>query len=138
MFQKIQIRRSRRPRILLTGDLYVKNNDAFNQNIVRRIEELGRGSHADVQHGIFSLQPGGRPLRKEQSFTELATYYVTKRSWKIGKNFTCSRCSPICRYQRALLGGLVQTAYREVSTWPYTGKPQSRFREPCAWHAPVR
>lgn len=85
LFGDIKINRAQRPRVLITGDLYVKNNDAFNQNVVHRIEELG--GEALLSSTIEYFHYGLELVRyeKEQNLTQLATYYVTKKvleSWE--------------------------------------------------------
>lgn len=95
MFQKIRIRRTPRPRILLTGDLYVKNNDAFNQNVVHRIEELGgevlQTSSMEYFHYSLEVDRYG----KEQSFTEMATYYVSKKVLENWEEFYYQPIQPL-------------------------------------------
>jgi predicted CoA-substrate-specific enzyme activase len=85
LFGDIKVKRDKRPRVLITGDLYVRNNDAFNQNVVQRIEELGGeaflSSIIEYSHYALELVHYG----KEQNLTQLATYYVTKKileSWE--------------------------------------------------------
>jgi predicted nucleotide-binding protein (sugar kinase/HSP70/actin superfamily) len=92
MFREIQIRKTPRPRVLILGDLYVKNNDAFNQNVVRRIEELGGevvGSSI-MEYFHYSLELGR--YEGEQNLTQMATDYVLK---KILENLENSYSRPI-------------------------------------------
>jgi len=41
LFKVIKIKKTKRPKVALLGDLYVRDNDIMNQNLVRVIEEAG-------------------------------------------------------------------------------------------------
>lgn len=41
MFKKIEIEKNERPQVALFGDIYVRDNDVMNQNIIHAIEEYG-------------------------------------------------------------------------------------------------
>ena len=43
-FEAIDIYRERKPKVAIFGDLYVRDNDVMNQNLIRFIEKPQRGS----------------------------------------------------------------------------------------------
>lgn len=78
LLSQVKLQRHHRPRVLVTGDLYVKNNDAFNQDIVRQIEQLGGEVILTTQ--IEYMHYGLELARhKDPSLTQIAGYYVTKK-----------------------------------------------------------
>ena len=84
-FSGIPIQLVYRPKILVTGDLYVKNNDSFNQNIVRRIEELGGEAitSSTIEYFHYGLELDR--YEGDANFKQMATYYVLKKileSWE--------------------------------------------------------
>lgn len=79
ILSQIKLAVHRRPRLLVTGDMYVKNNDAFNQNIVEQIEQLGGEVilTTEVEYVHYGLELARH--NQDSSFTQIAGYYVTKK-----------------------------------------------------------
>jgi predicted nucleotide-binding protein (sugar kinase/HSP70/actin superfamily) len=79
LFKKIATKRKKRPQVLMIGDLYVKNNEAFNQNIIQRVEEMGGEV---VSSSVMEYVHYGMEIKRygaEQHFKQMATYYVFKK-----------------------------------------------------------
>lgn len=87
MFSAIPVNKKVRPRILITGDVYVKNNDAFNQNIVRKIEELGGEAILSTSIEYFHYGIELDRYRNESNFTQMAGYYIFNKILENSEQF---------------------------------------------------
>ncbi len=79
IFDQVKLNKHHRPKVLITGDMYVKNNDAFNQNIVQQIEQLGGEVVLSTEMEYFHYSLELTRQESEASLTQMATYYVVKK-----------------------------------------------------------
>lgn len=87
LFSSIPVQRKDRPRILITGDVYVKNNDAFNQNIVRKIEELGGEAFLSTSIEYFHYGLELDRYKNESNLTQMAGYYIFNKILENSEQF---------------------------------------------------
>lgn len=84
---EVATNKCRRPRLLVIGDLYVKNNDAFNQNLVRRIEDLGGEAviSSNMEYFHYGIELGR--YEREPNLTKMASHYLMNKILASWENF---------------------------------------------------